>query len=163
MNAYQERQTSGIHWRELAPPFLYQPFQEGPFGEHLEQPPAGFEVLERQMAEFVAEHRETLDDVRRHYVLPADSSVRDFLATHRAISQILLGAVPHLKACFGDDSTFDLRAPLDESGSRTLYAVVTWPGPSEEARLALARFDERWWMERAGLTGGYLTFTYELT
>ena len=163
MNAYQDVQTSGIQWREPAAPFLYQPFQERPLGEHPEQPPAGFELLERQMAEFAAEHKAKLDDVRRHYTLPSDSSVEEFIAAHRAVPQILLAAVPHLKACFGGETIFDLRAPLDESGSRTLYAVAVWPGPSEGARRGLARFDESWWMERASQAGGCLTFTYELT
>lgn len=163
MNAYQEEQTSGIQWPMAAALFLYQPFQEAPRGERPEQPPAVFEDLERQMAEFAAEQEAMLNDLRKHYVLPSDSSVADFLAEHRAIPQILLSAGPHLKECFGNGTIFKLRVPLDDSGSRTLYTVAMWPGPSENVRRALAKFDQEWWMERAGQGAGYLTFTYELT
>jgi len=107
-----------------------------------------------------AQHEAVANEVRKHYA--ADSSVLSFLSEHRSIPQILLGAAPQLKACFGADTVFDLRAPIDEAGSRTLYAVVMWPGKSQDARDALAKFDNDWWMARAGQAAGYLTFTYEL-
>jgi hypothetical protein len=105
---------------------------------------------------------EALNDVRKHYVLPADPSVIDFLADHRAIPQLLLAAAPQIKGYFGRNAVFNLRAPLDEAGSRTLYAVVMWPGKLRDVRDALARFDDEWWMARARQAGGYLIFTYEL-
>jgi len=114
------------------------------------------------MAEFDAQHQAVLNDVRKLYVLPADESVRNFLTEHRAIPNILLEAAPQLKACFGGNAVFNLRAPIDEAGSRTLYAVAMWPGKLRDVRDALARFDNDWWMVRAGQTAGYLTFTYEL-
>ncbi|MEX2260387.1 MAG: hypothetical protein WD696_00470 [Bryobacteraceae bacterium] len=114
------------------------------------------------MAEFAAQHEAVLNEVRKHYVLPADASVMTFLTEHRTIPQILLGAAPHLKPCFGADAVFSLRAPIDEAGSRTLYAVAMWPGKSQDVRDALAKFDNDWWMVRAGQAAGYLTFTYEL-
>ena len=114
------------------------------------------------MAEFAAAHEAVLNDVRKHYILPADASVRDFLTEHRAIPQILLEAVPQLKAYFGGNAIFNLRAPIDEAGSRTVYAVAMWPGELRDVRDALAKFDSDWWMARAGQAAGYLTFTYEL-
>lgn len=114
------------------------------------------------MAEFAAQHEAVLNDMRKHYVLPSDASVRDFLTEHRAIPQILLEAVPHLKAYFGGNAVFNLRAPIDEAGSRTLYAVAMWPGELRDVGDAFARFDSDWWMARAGQAAGYLTFTYEL-
>ena len=163
MNAYHETQVSGIQWAAPPAPLLYQPFQERLHWKNPLQPPAVFEGLERQMAESAAGHETLLNDVRKHYVLPTDSSVTNFLADHRAIPQILIGAAPHLKACFGTNVVFNLRAPLDESGTRTLYATVMWPGRGQDVRYALAKFDQEWWMERAGQMAGYLTFTYELT
>lgn len=162
MNAYQDIQTSGIYWPDPARAFLL-PFQESPHRERLQQRPPVFEDLERQMAEFAAQHEAVLNGLCKYYVIPTDSSVTDFLADHRAIPQILLSAAPHLKAYFGNETIFSLRAPLDESGSRTLYAVVMWPGSPEDVRRALAEFDQEWWMERAGQGAGYITFTYELT
>jgi hypothetical protein len=162
MNAYQDIQTSGIRWPNPTIPFLL-PSQEIPHRQHPQQPPPLFQDLERQMAEFAAEQEAILNDLRKYYVFPSDSSVTSFLSEHRAIPQILLAAVPHLQGCFGNEAIFSLSTPLDESGSRTLYASVMWPGPSQDVRNALARFDEEWWMERAGQGAGYLTFTYQLT
>lgn len=88
--------------------------------------------------------------------------MRDFLTERRAIPQMLLEAAPQLKAYFGGTAVFNLRAPIDEAGSRTLYAVAMWPGEVLDVRDALAKFDKDWWMARAGRAAGYLTFTYEL-
>jgi hypothetical protein len=114
------------------------------------------------MAAFAAQHEAVLVDVRKHYVLSADAAVKDFLAEHRAIPQILLEAAPQLKRYFGSNAVLNLRAPIDEAGSRTLYAAVMWPGELRDVREALERFDKDWWMARAGQAAGYLTFTYEL-
>lgn len=162
MNAYQELQSSGIHWPGRPPAWLYQPFQAAPRWPAPRPRAAIFEGLEKQMAEFAAQHEAVLNDVRKHYGLPADASVRDFLTKHRAIPQILLEAAPQLKAYFGGNAVFNLRAPIDEAGSRTLYAVAMWPGELRDVRVALAKFENDWWMERAGQAAGYLTFTYEL-
>lgn len=162
MNAYQELQNSGIHWQDRTPARLYQPFQEAPRWPEPRRRAAIFEGLEKQTAKFAARHEAVLSDVRKHYVLPVDTSVRDFLTEHRTIPQILLEAAPQLKAYFGVDAVFNLRAPVDEAGSRTLYAVAMWPGQLRDVRDALARFDSDWWMVRAGHAAGYLTFTYEL-
>jgi hypothetical protein len=162
VNAYQQLQSSGIHWPDHTPALLYQPVQAPPQLPEPRQRGAIFEGREKQMAEFAAQHEAVLNDVRKHYVFPADSSVSNFLTEHRGIPQILLGAVLHLRACFGADAVFDLRAPVDEAGSRTLYVVTMWPGKSQDVRDALAKFDNDWWMARAGQAAGYLTFTYEL-
>jgi hypothetical protein len=114
------------------------------------------------MADFATQHEAVMDHVRKYYVLPADGSVRAFLTEHRAISQLLLEAAPRLRSAFGGNAAFALRAPLDEAGSRTLYGAVMWPGTLRDAVTALARFDNDWWLARAGQAAGYLTFTYEL-
>ena len=159
MNVYQEVQSSGIHWPDLRPAQLYRSLEQTPrrferYGAAL------FEDLDKQ--NYAVRHEALLNEVRKHYVLPGDSSVADFLIEHRAIPQILLGAAPQLKACFGAEAVFNLRAPIDESGSRTLYAVAMWPGELQDARSALSKFDNAWWMPRAPQAAGYLTFTYEL-
>lgn len=103
-----------------------------------------------------------LNQVSKDYVLPSDSSVLDFLMDHRPITQLLLEAAPILKQHFGDTTIFRLKAPLDESGTPTLYAVVMWPGEILTVRDALARFDDEWWMAQLPLASGDLTITYEL-
>ena len=116
---------------------------------------------EKQMLE-LAEQNSALNDLQRSFVLPTDSSVSRFLSEHRTISQILLESVAHLKTCFSVDSLFHLRAPIDESGSQTLYAVIKWPGTLEDVRRALDRFDDTWWLAHSRQSSGYLCFTYEL-
>ena len=162
MTVYGEVQSSGIHWPDLRPALLYRSFQETPRRSEPRHGTALFEDLEKQMLDYAVQHESVLNEVRKHYVLPADSPVAGFLTEHRAIPQVLLGAAPQLKACFGAEAVFNLRAPIDESGSRTLYAVAMWPGELQDARSALAKFDNAWWMPRAPQAAGYLTFTYEL-
>ncbi len=111
---------------------------------------------------FEAEHDSALEELRRKFILPPDPSVVTFLNDHRTLPQILLEAADHLRAYFGADTIFNLRAPIDESGARTLYAVVMWPGTVSAVREALARFDDEWWIAHSRQASGYLTFTYEL-
>jgi hypothetical protein len=162
MNAYQESQTPGIEWPESRQALVYQPFRETPPWRKPRQRAAILEDYEQQMADFAAEHGTALDDLRKHYVFPADPSVMGFLTEHRILAQLLLEAAPKLEKYFGPTAVFNLRAPIDEAGSRMLYAVAIWPGPLQDVRNALERFDHEWWLARAGQAGGNLTFTYEL-
>lgn len=110
-----------------------------------------------------SDHRDAvLEDVGKYYTVPADASVRDFLSEHQTIAPLLIEAAPRLKSRFGDNAVFELRVPIDEAGSRTLYAVAMWPGKVQDARDALSGFDDDWWMARAGQAAGYIAFTYEL-
>jgi hypothetical protein len=162
MNVYQEIQTSGNQWPPPIPTMLHQEVQESPLLPDPKQGVAILDDLEKQMAAFAAEYETVLEEVRKHFVLPTDSSVGTFLFEHRTLPQILLEAVPQLRACFGVDALFNLRAPIDESGSRTLYAVAMWPGNIQDVHQALARFDDTWWIAHSRKASGYLTFTYEL-
>jgi hypothetical protein len=170
MNAYIESQTSGNQWVPHIYPMLHEEIRPSPLnvsGATLDAPGLGqlspfFDQLERQMARYVAEHDRILQEIRRQFVIPADSAVTEFLTEHRSIAPILLEAQPYLKTYFGADTVFNLRAPIDESGSCTLYAVAMWPGEACRARDALQRFDDAWWLRRASETHGLLTFTYEL-
>ena len=101
MNAYQEVQSSGIDWPCRPPTVLYEPFQAPPRWPEPRRRNAIFEGLEKQVAEFAAQHEAVMNQVRKHYVLSAGEPVRDFLAEHRTIPPILLEAAPHLKMYFG--------------------------------------------------------------
>jgi hypothetical protein len=162
MIAYHQLQSSGIDWPPLVPTMLSQFVQVPPSLPKPTQPATIFDCLEKQMSAFAADHEATLKEVRKHFVLPNDSSVATFLTEHRSLIQILLEAVVQLRACFGMETVFSLRAPIDESGSRTLYAVAMWPGKVRDARNALARLDDGWWIAQSQQASGYLTFTYEL-
>ena len=98
------------------------------------------------MAILEAQKGALLQELGKRFSMPPDSSVTTYLADHQMLSQMLLDAMPPLKECFGTDAVFALRAPLDESGSRTLYAVAMWPGSLQEVRAALSRFEDSWWL-----------------
>jgi hypothetical protein len=118
--------------------------------------------LEQEMSAFTAAHHEALKELQRFYVFPTDASVESFLADHRTVPQILLEAAGPLREIFGAGTIFVLRAPIDTSGSRTLYAVAMWPGKVVDVRTALSKFDEGWWIARVPQASGRLAFTYEL-
>jgi hypothetical protein len=113
------------------------------------------------MVDYVEDYQVALNEVRKRYVLPADSSVESFLTEHRALTRILLDARPRLEQYFGAETTFSLKAPIDWEGEQTLYAVVLWPGEAREVRNALAKFDDEW-LARSTFSSIDLTFTYEL-
>jgi hypothetical protein len=161
--AYLERQISGNQWPQAVPIMLHQTRRETtPLLPEPKDGAAILDDLEKQMETFEAARDATLNELRKSFVMPGDPSVVTFLREHRTVPQILLEAANQLKACFGTEAVFHLRAPIDESGSRTLYAVAMWPGKLQDVRNALAKFDNDWWMARAGQAAGYLTFTYEL-
>jgi hypothetical protein len=162
MNARGELQTSGNSSVQTTPfVFYYDVLDRLGLAN---RPPQRtiFVDLERQMRDFQAEHDSALQDVRRNYVLPPDTSVVTFLSEHRTLPQILLEAAAHLRDSFGAGIVFKLRAPIDESGSSILYAVAMCPGPVADVRAALDRFDEDWWIAHSPQAGGRLSFTYEL-
>ena len=133
MTAYDSKQTSGSSWQTPTPQPLYR-----------------------------AQQHSVLREVRKYFIHPVDSSVWSFLAEHRTVVQVLLDSVHHLKKHFGDATRFSLVAPIDESGRQTLYAVVLWPGKIHDVRVALAGFDDEWWIANSRQAAGDLTFTYEL-
>jgi hypothetical protein len=155
-------QVSGNSWNQAPIPMVYQDFQQLAIrAEWREQRELPREV-ENQMAAFEAQHEAALTELRKQYVFPVDSSVVDFLRQHRTIPQLLVLAAPQLKSHFGTDAVFTLKAPPDESGARTLYAVVMWPGRVRDAKNALDKFDDAWWIMNSRQASGNLYFTYEL-
>jgi hypothetical protein len=155
-------QMSGNDWGQPVQAMLHELIQN-----EVELPPrcqhySVFKDLENEMALFEAEHQAIISAVRKYYVVPTDSSVTTFFDSHRTLPELLLLAIPFLKQYFGDDTVFSLRAPIDESGSQTLYSVAMWPGKMQDARVALERFDDNWWIANSRQASGYLTFTYEL-
>ena len=161
MNAYTAMQTSGIDWTTPIPPPLYRSFQERPPGRSHPPRPELIGGHEEQMAGY-ASRQSVLNEARRHFVLPADSSVVSLLADHPATGSVLLEAAPRLKQYFGATTILKLRAPIDESGMRTLYVVVIWPGKIQDVRNMLAEFDADWWLTHSPQTSEHIVFTYEL-
>jgi hypothetical protein len=169
MNAHVESQTSGNQWAPRIHPMLHEQIpspqdalEATSVDRRLGQESRNFDQLKIQTALYVAERERILKELRLRFVIPANSYATEFLNEHLSVAPMLLEALPQLKTYFGADTTFSLRAPLDESGSCILYAVAMWPGKVDRVRDALRRFDDEWWLRRAGETSGLLTFTYEL-
>ncbi len=154
-------QSSGILWTAPIPPPLYRPLQEFPPGR-FHPPRLGLLGENEGQLGGHATRLPLLNELRRHYVLPTNSSVVDLLADHPAMIPVLLEAAPRLKRSFGGTTIFELRAPVDESGMRTLYAVVIWAGKIQDVRNALADFDADWWIGRSAQTSECIVFTSEL-
>jgi hypothetical protein len=141
---------------------VYQDLQQIAFHEEPRSQREFLKDLEQQMEQFEAEHEGAIVELKKQFVFPADDSVVQFLRDHRIIPQLLILAAPQLRQHFGADSVFALRAPIDESGTRTLYGVVKWSGDARDVRTALEQFDEAWWMANSRQASGNLYFTYEL-
>jgi len=114
------------------------------------------------MTRLKVEQELLIREVRKLYVFPKDNSVTHFLEGHRNVPQLLIAAVPVLEGYFGTGTIFVLRAPTDEQGSQSLYAVVMWPGSVEDVANALDHFEDEWWLSNSRQSLGRLTFTYEL-
>jgi hypothetical protein len=161
MNILQESQVSGIEWHPIRPT-LHQPGQLISRVHEVSQRLMILGDFERQMADFQVQHEAVVRDVQRKFVLPADTSVEDFLKEHRTLPQILLESVSPLKIAFGAQIIVSLRVPVDEWGARTLYAVAMWRDHARDAREALAKFDDSWWIANSQQASGRLVYTYEL-
>jgi hypothetical protein len=159
-NANLAAQDSGNCWTPPPYEFVYRSVQE--YTDRPRRPRSAGRVcgLENESATSF-ESSSLLEDIRKNFVMPSDFSVETFLTEHRSLPQTLIEGATHLKECFGPDTIFRLLVTADEAGSRTLYAVVIWPGDVRDARAALAKFDD-WWLAGSQPGMGYLTFTYEL-
>jgi hypothetical protein len=155
-------QTSGNDWTETPAAMLYHGFQETAQNYVPRVQLATFVDLEQQMARFEADHEALIVEIGRHYVMPAKSPVLDVFRSYRTIPQLLIEAVPRLWESFGIDAVFNLRVLIDESGSRTLYAVAMWAGSAKDVSIALDQFEDGWWILNSRQASGILTFTYEL-
>jgi hypothetical protein len=161
LSEFLDNQVSGNNWNQPPIPMAYQEFQQAATRAEPRLQRDFLRDIERQMAAFEADHRAFVNEIRKNYVLPKDSSVADFLDAHRTIPALLMQAVPHLREFFGT-TVFALRASSDEYGWQTLYADAMWPGDAHDAVVAIDRFEDAWWIANSDAASGSLTFTYRL-
>lgn len=169
MSGLSYSQTSGNDWSTIPAEMLSEVVQTPPrrtstkvlrFDEQYAQQVE--EQIERQMAQFEAEHDAAIANLRREYIFVDDQSIRTFLRSHRTAPQLLFQALPYLRRNFGVETLLRLYSTADEYGAQTLYASVVWPGNIQDVRAALDRFDEQWWIANSHQASGDVTFTYEL-
>lgn len=158
---YELKEVPQIGWPDASSGLLYRPQQTLPAQHRPGCRPELYRELDKQsLGPDMGEG--PMAEIRRFYLLPGDSSVVDFLNSNNGIHQVLLDSIPQIKKYFGAAVRCSLESRCDESGDRTLYAVVRWPGPVHAVRHALAKFDDEWWLLYPCRGGGHLVFTYEL-
>jgi hypothetical protein len=155
-------QVSQNNWKQSPPPMAFEDFQRGPFPSDTRVQLEVLRDIEGQMRRFQVEHEAELVELKKYYVFPADGTVAKFLHQHRVIPQLLLLAARQTSEYFGENAIVSLQAPIDESGTRTLYATILWPGKIEDVRSRLEHFDNEWWIAKSREAAGNLYFTYEL-
>jgi len=161
MNGLLDNQTSGNDWETPIHAMLHQRGQDAPPMWPTAKQRSIIQDFEQQMEDFEHDYREHVDQVRKLYVLPSDTSVLDFLNDHRALPQLLIAAIPRLRRLF-PDAVFALRATSDQNGWQNLYTDVLWPGDAIEALRLIDQFEDEWWIANSHFGRGSLTFTYRL-
>jgi hypothetical protein len=162
MNGVLDNQTSGNDWVVPNHVMLHERMQSVAANTPVARVQHSFiRDLETQMQQFEQDYQAAIAELRRSYVLPADSSVLDFLSDHRALPQLLIEAAPHLKRYFAN-TVFNLRAESDEYGWQNLYADAMWAGDARDAVRHLEQFEDGWWLQNCRPARGVLTFTYRL-
>ena len=138
-------------------------------GAMLRKPPQreGAIVVELSRARELFQRSQTMLDqdlaeLRKCYGFPANDSVANFLANHRAITAVLISATPLLREYFGHDSVLNLEVSTDEDESQTLYAIIVWHEDVHTAAEALDQFEENWWLDHMSPSTTDLAFTYKL-
>lgn len=134
-------------------PFRKPPQREGVTSEFLASSRQLWESFGRQFDAEIAE-------LKAQYVFRNEDEITQFVWSHRAVTAVLLNALPQLKSSFGEDIVLKLETVADDVESASLFAVVLWRGPAEPAEIALNDFDERWCLAQPVQPG--VTFTYEL-
>jgi hypothetical protein len=118
---------------------------------------------ELQMMQYVKDQEAKFQELRREYILLHDlNNLESYLRDHSALVDVLLDAVPHLKACFGDNLILQIRLADDEETSKTVCATILWRKDPASARAALNSFDESWWIDNVKRASGKVVFDYEL-
>lgn len=131
--------------------------------EGISSSPDALNEYEQEMARFTMEQAADLEKLKREYVFEDVAVTESFIRNHRSIVEVLLDAVPHLRRCFGSETTLKIGVVFEDAGPTTASAVALWKGPLASARESLAKFDESWWLENVKRARGRILFDYELT
>jgi hypothetical protein len=94
------------------------------------------------------------------YVFEQRSAVVAFIQEHR-IRNLLFSAIPQLNDSFGERMK-TLVLETDDEGAETLFCLVAWTGPLDDARRALESFDRDWWLANCLRAHGKLNFDFSL-
>jgi hypothetical protein len=92
------------------------------------------------------------------YAVPNTTAVHTFLVHRRTLRELLFDAYPRIKKIFGERVNAELRLieDMEDNLERLRVSIVTNRG---DARQALERFDEEWWLDHVQFSEGLLNFT----
>ena len=159
MDGVIEQQSAGV-WS----PVVQAPVsggQEMPAQERALRHKSVVDGWENQMADHERFFNASIDTVKRFFIF-GSTDVEQFLRSHRALVQILLDAVPHFKASFGDQRPLALEVITEDRPPQVIYALAMWDGETAKSRVALADFDQKWWLANSRKAGGRIVFDCQL-
>jgi AraC-like DNA-binding protein len=79
------------------------------------------------------------------------------------LSGLLVRAKRPLIEAFGEQAIKQLALVSDEEGFETLFCSVLVSRDMQQARQALRRFDEAWWLDNVKDAAGRLNFDFQMT
>jgi hypothetical protein len=91
----------------------------------------------------------------------ADARETSKFILDNGLGLILLESRMHIEAKFGE-AVKTLKVVEDDEGHQTLFCLLVYRGPLQDAKQALASFDRDWWLNRAGEFSDRLNFDFEL-
>jgi hypothetical protein len=121
-----------------------------------------YDPTQREIYDTLTDFASERARLERVYVHADDEAVKGFLSRHRTVAGLLLEGASALKASFGDDTILRLQVLPGDEHAGSIYALVSWEGSARDARNALAKFDETWWVKNADRVAGRITFDYRL-
>jgi hypothetical protein len=104
-----------------------------------------------------------LSVLRKHYDVPVDQPVPEFLKQYPFIAALLMEGIDPLKQFFGDTATPVLEL-LEEDDAEKFTELFVTVRTSLEPQIASAKlddFDRAWWLEASVRAEGRLNFTVE--
>jgi hypothetical protein len=161
MNGIIDQQTPSLEWRPSPPrPMLHQSLdaQTSPNAKEMIQL---FSSLDLQMAEHNKEFDLAINTLRRMYMFSDDDEVTAFLKLNRTVAPLLIEAFSHMSGAFTGTAIL-LELMNEEESSQTINALALWAGKREEARAALRKFDQEWWLDNIGKANGRIVFDYQI-
>jgi hypothetical protein len=104
-----------------------------------------------------------LSALKKHYDVPADQPVPEFLKQYPFVAALLVEGVDPLRQFFGDTATpvLELLDEDDAAMSTELFVTVRTSLEPHVASAKLDDFDRAWWLEASVRAEGRLNFTVE--
>lgn len=155
----------GLEWylvyRQNVDPLYPQQLLNIPVGNSFANPSWHYDMQQMPLfnvmpLRLTGEQLQTLGSI---YDFEGDEEVIDFISNHPFLYDLLMEAIPVFQTCFSPDIRIDLVLRTDpEEDFQELFGYIHNPGPVDETKSRLERFDDEWFLENLGRTQGRLNF-----